>query len=112
MMLERCLCFRAQKWDMTDDNTGERRQGTTLYYLSADYLDNAQSRGPQVFRESGPVELFDQVPILPGVYDVEFSTANKNDRNGRAMRTLKPQSATLVDEFDLGSLLQAETIAS
>ena len=110
-MIERVLVLGAQRWDMVDEQTGERRAGTTLHYVSADYVENGQRRGAAPFRESGPVELYDQVAVVPGVYDVKFTTANKRDRNGRDLRTLKPDRADLVDEFDRGTLLQSERAA-
>jgi hypothetical protein len=65
-----------------------------------------------VFKESGPLALFDDLSVLPGVYDVRFVAGSASNGRGKSLRTQKPASASFVEEFSLSDILDEERAVS
>ncbi|MCJ8305155.1 hypothetical protein [Shewanella sp.] len=72
------LLLSADPWEMTDENTGEFRKGTTLFYLN-DYRDSAgKSLGYKPTKVSASSDVFKDLKAsqsrLPAFATLSFST--------------------------------------
>ena len=72
------LLLSADPWEMTDENTGEIRKGTTLFYLN-NYRDSSgRALGYKPTKVSSPAEVFKNLKSeqvsLPAFATLGFST--------------------------------------
>lgn len=72
----RAIVVFANAWSMTDDKTGQDREGVTLEYLMAENLDPVinedGSKGYKHVKESIPLSKLPKVQAIPGVYEFEY----------------------------------------
>lgn len=88
-------------------------RGTSLQYISADYVEGRDVRGSEPIDGSGPYELYDEFTVLPGIYEVTFSRGrNVKNSGGKSKSPFEPVSAQYVDALDLEALLEAEVVKS
>lgn len=95
------LVLSAKRYGFTNDD-GERVEGTTLQYVEPDELVNeANRRGAEVLTISAPQDFYDQLPELPGLYDLAFK--QRPGKNGRP--TLAVTGAKLLGPVDLSGAM-------
>lgn len=78
--------------------TGELVQFTRIQYISDEPQDDQRYKGYSVSEGIAPIEMFDSLDLLPGLYDVKFRKTNVIDRNGRSRVGLEPVEAELVGD--------------
>lgn len=83
-MSETVLILRAQKWELTDEKTGEVRKGTTVHYVSDYQVETATAIGDAPVKVSASPEVFDIIKKhkAPGMY--EINTRTKPGKEGQA----------------------------
>ncbi len=84
--------------DTNGDPTGEIRKFCRIQYISDEPQDDSRYKGFTVSQGQGPVELWDQLDLLPGIYEVRFRKTTVMDRYGRAKVGLEPETADLVGD--------------
>lgn len=71
-----CVLY-ANAWDLVDEKTGEKKEGTTInYIMNTDMgcMDNSDgSKGLRSAKSSSPYETMLRIPMAPAMYDAEFS---------------------------------------
>lgn len=88
-------------------------RGTSLQYISADYVEGRDVRGSEPVDGSGPFELFDELTVLPGIYEVTFARGRSvRNQSGKSKASFEPLSAQYVGAVDLENLLDAEVVKS
>lgn len=93
------LVLNAKRYSFKNDD-GEQVEGTTLQYLEpGELVDESNRRGAEVLTITAPVDFFDQLPTLPGVYDLGFR--QRPGKNGRP--TLAVTSARFLSGAELGA---------
>lgn len=91
------LVLNAKRYSFANDD-GEKVEGTTLQYLEpSEAVEEANRRGAEVMTITAPVDFYDQLPSLPGLYDLSFR--QRPGKNGRP--TLTVTSARLMSRVDL-----------
>lgn len=91
------LVLNAKRYSFANDE-GEKVEGTTLQYLDPEEVAQEVNRqGLEVMTISAPLDFFDQLHTLPGVYDLGFK--QRPGKNGRP--TLTVTSARFVDGVEL-----------
>lgn len=78
--------------------TGELVQFTTIRYISDDPQSDSRYKGYTVSEGRGPVEMFDTLDLLPGLYEARFRKTNVTDRYGNQKVGLEPTEAELVGD--------------
>lgn len=72
------LLVSADKYELTDENTGELRRGSTLWYLNDYREDTRESMGHKPTKISGSVELIEAIAEsvigLPAYAELSFIT--------------------------------------
>lgn len=99
--MNRVVILKAQRWSLTDENTGEIRRGTSVVYLPGVEANGRDAIGMEVMKSTGPHELYDSLQIVPAVYELDYEQSVGTDRNGRQQLTLKPVAATYVGDVEL-----------
>lgn len=95
------LVLNAKRYSFNNDD-GEKVEGTTLQYLDpSEEVQELNRRGAEVLTITAPVDFFDQLHTLPGIYDLAFK--QRPGKNGRP--TLVVTAARFLDS---ASLLSAE----
>lgn len=63
-------------YDLTDENTGERKEGISVFYAdsTAVFNDSQNGFGNPVFKSSLPKEAMSFFTTVPGLYAPVFST--------------------------------------
>lgn len=93
------LVLNAKRYSFANDD-GEKVEGTTLQYLEpAELVAEENRRGAEVMTITAPVEFYDQLPTLPGLYDLGFR--QRPGKNGRP--TLTVTSARFLAGAELGA---------
>jgi hypothetical protein len=84
---ERVLVTSADVWELTDEKTGEFKQGLSIWYLNEYRTDTSSSFGFKPTKVSAVRELIGQVQNkLPGFFDMEFGS--RPGEHGKATLTL------------------------
>jgi hypothetical protein len=78
--------------------TGELVQFTTIRYMSDDAHDDSRYKGYTISEGRGPIEMFDALELLPGLYEARFRKTNVTDRYGNQKVGLEPVEAELVGD--------------
>lgn len=92
------LVLNAKRYSFANDE-GEKVEGTTLQYLEpGELVAEENRRGAEVLTITAPVDFFDQLPTLPGIYDLNFR--QRPGKNGRP--TLAVTSARFLSGAELG----------
>lgn len=112
--MARTLILNARQYRMTDDRTGELREGTSLHYiLPGVEVQGDGARGPDIIKTSAPYDLYEDLEVIPGIYDVDFEPGRVvTDRNGGRNISMVPVRAEYADEVDLGLYDRSQTGAS
>jgi hypothetical protein len=93
------LVLNAKRYSFKNDD-GEQVEGTTLQYLEpGELVAEANRRGADVMTITASVAFYDQLPTLPGVYDLGFK--QRPGKNGRP--TLTVTSARFLEASLLGT---------
>ena len=75
----RAIVTYANTWDMTDEKTGQRRQGISLEYLMSDTMNRIEnddgSKGYKHCKESVPVECSKNIKEVPAMYELIYRMA-------------------------------------
>ena len=80
------LVLNAKRYSFANDD-GEKAEGTTLQYLEpGELVAEENRRGAEVLTITAPVDFFDQLPTLPGLYDMHFR--QRPGKNGRPTLTV------------------------
>lgn len=66
----------SKPWNMTDDRTGQMKQGVSIEYLACDKLtpviNDDGSRGVRHCKESISTELLTKIIAVPGMYKLDW----------------------------------------
>lgn len=84
--------------DSNGDPTGEIRKFCRIQYMSDEPQDDSRYKGYTISQGQGPVEMWDTLDLLPGIYEVNFRKTTVMDRYGRQKVGLEPESAELVGD--------------
>lgn len=91
------LVLNAKRYSFSNDD-GEKVEGTTLQYLEpGELVAEENRRGAEVLTITAPVDFFDQLSTLPGLYDLNFR--QRPGKNGRP--TLTVTSARFLSSSEL-----------
>jgi hypothetical protein len=91
------LVLNAKRYSFANDD-GEKVEGTTLQYLDPEEtVQEANRQGLDVMTISAPLDFYEQLPALPGVYDLTFK--QRPGKNGRP--TLTVTSARFLESVSL-----------
>lgn len=75
-MKQKIILLFANSWNMTDEDTGEIREGMSLYYFVNWELCSEQNRdgsfGSQPAKSSAPIEVLEKIRSAPAVYEATF----------------------------------------
>jgi len=96
-MSETVLVLRASKWEMTDEKTGEIRQGNLVFYLAADQTETPTAVGEQSIKASASDEVFAVIKKgkAPGFYNVITRLRPTKDGTAKVMLTQAKHIAPL-----------------
>jgi len=76
---------------MTDEQTGQVRQGVSIqYYNDTTFLpkqDQSGKLGELIIKESLPIDLLSKLEQVPAIYEADFIMSVKNS-NGKAVQSL------------------------
>jgi hypothetical protein len=87
------LVLNAKRYSFANDE-GEKVEGTTLQYLDPEETaQEANRQGVEVMTISAPLGFYEQLPALPGFYDLTFK--QRPGKNGRP--TLTVTSASFIE---------------
>jgi hypothetical protein len=82
------LLLCSYQWKMTDEKTGDQRDGTTILYIPGSLApidDGNGTKGHKVAKASLPYDAFNEVVDAPGLYRVNFTM--KTNKDGKMMIT-------------------------
>lgn len=87
-MTERALILSVDRWEMTDERTGEMRRGLSVWYVNEYREDTADAIGYKPTKVSADLELF---PLfakarLPALFDMSYGS--RPGAQGKATLTL------------------------
>lgn len=93
------LVLNAKRYSFKNDD-GEQVEGTTLQYVEpGELVQEENRRGAEVLTLTAPVDFFNQLATLPGLYDLGFR--QRPGKNGRP--TLTVTSARFLSGAELGA---------
>jgi hypothetical protein len=69
--MEQCIVLSARRYDFKDE-AGKQVQGVNLTYLTDDVQDDPDARGLAPMNVTAPYDLWPQLGVVPGVYDLDF----------------------------------------
>lgn len=89
-MKVKIILLFAKEWGMTDEDTGEVRQGVTCYYYTnpdmTSSINKDGSFGSQPGKSSIPIEVLSKIKSVPAVYEATFvMTMDKQSQKGVLM---------------------------
>jgi len=84
--------------DDSGSPTGELVSFCRIKYLSDESNDDSRYKGYTVSEGQGPVEIFGQLELLPGLYEVKFRKTQVRDRYDRMKVGLEPVEVELVGD--------------
>lgn len=99
--MEQALVLAADKWRMTDQDTGEIREGVSLHYLT-DYREQKDTTvGFKPMKVGASDAAFDEIKKggAPGLYELAMKTKPGKD----GIPTFQVIGARLVQKLDLFS---------
>lgn len=108
--MERTLVLSADKWRMTDEKTGEIREGVSVQYVT-DYRDESASAvGYRPLKVQAIAEVFEAIKKggAPGLYDLDMRT--RPGREGQT--TVMAVRASHIRKVSLFDQAQAQSQAS
>lgn len=83
-----CIVLSAQKWNFTDDGTGEVREGVSVWYAGGDSFSPVQMtddrKGFELLKATLPVGSYGSFTEVPGLYDVDMRLVSR--KNEAVMR--------------------------
>ncbi len=98
VMAEKALILSGDPWDMTDEKTGQRITGVSLWYVNQ-YRDGENGQKPT--KVTATPELFDQLKgQLPAVCEMEYGS--RPGAQGKA--TLTVIGAKIIQRIDFSKL--------
>ena len=75
-MKQKIILLFANPWSLTDEDTGELRDGVSCYYYINWELSSERNRdgsfGSQPAKSSAPIEVLERIKSAPAVYDATF----------------------------------------
>lgn len=78
--------------------TGELVQFTTIRYISDDPQNDSRYKGYTVSEGRAPIEMYNDLDLLPGLYEAKFRKTNVTDRYGNQKVGLEPVEVELVGD--------------
>lgn len=82
---ESALVFYTKPWAMTDERTGERKEGLTVEYIMTSDLAPVKnedgSKGYAYLKQSLNIDVLPKIQEVPGIYDLVFGF--KPDSKGK-----------------------------
>lgn len=87
-MAERALILSCDRWDMTDEKTGEMRRGLSVWYVNDYRDDTSDAFGYKPTKVSADVELIEQLrkASLPAMFEMHYGS--RPGAQGKATLTL------------------------
>lgn len=79
MPVEQFLVFHASRYDFVSDK-GEKLTGCKLTVLNKEGIDKENQRGIPVGVQTGPFEMFHEMRVLPGIYDLDIDVVMKGGK--------------------------------
>lgn len=97
--MEKALVISADRYEFTDEKTGEIRKGVTVNYINDYREDTEMSVGLKPTKISANAEVFDAIRAgtAPALYELDFRT--RPGKEGKP--TLQLVKATLVKTIDV-----------
>lgn len=97
--METTLILSADRWELTDDKTGELRSGVVLYYVNQYRDPTDRAIGLRPTKTSATPEVFETVRKggAPGLYQLDFRT--RPGKEGKP--TLVAAKAEFLRKLDL-----------
>lgn len=84
------------------DNNGEPNgdlvQFTRIQYISDEPQDDARYKGYSVAQGTGPIEMFQDIELTPGLYETKFRKTTVQDRYNNQRVSLEPETVELVGD--------------
>ncbi len=84
--------------DANGQPNGDLVQFCRIQYISDDPQSDSRYKGYMVADGTGPIEMFDSMDLLPGLYETEFRKQNIQDRFNNSRVSLEPVSAELIGD--------------
>lgn len=82
-MKQKIILLFANPWELTDEDTGEIREGVSCYYYINWELSSEQNRdgsfGSQPAKSTAPIDVLQKIKSAPAVYEATFVL--RTDRN-------------------------------
>ncbi len=93
-MKETIILLGAKPWSMTDEKTGQIREGISLHYVMSDNLKDFvdtqnQMRGYQPVKQSISMSEQDKLKEVPGIYSGDFSLKSTQGKTILALNHLE-----------------------
>lgn len=80
----KAIILFANKWTITDENTGNLREGMTIEYVMSEDLgpiaNEDGSLGYRTIKESVPINTAKKIEKVPGIYDMTFGYTVRKGR--------------------------------
>jgi hypothetical protein len=74
----KALIISAHRYDFADKETGRQIRSTSIYYTIEPRDKQLDTKGADPIKGSGPVELFEQIGAVPGLYDLDVEPVQRN----------------------------------
>lgn len=62
-----------QRWNMTDETTGDQIKGAKIFLSDGEILNTPDKVGEFDTSFSVPYETFEQITVVPGDYEIDFA---------------------------------------
>jgi len=99
--MERALVISADRYEFTDEKTGEIRKGVTVHYINDYREDTDKAIGFKPIKAPATPEAFDAIAkgSAPALYDLDFRTRPGQESKPTLM-LVKAQLVRTVKLFD------------
>ena len=84
--------------DSNGEPNGDLVQFTRIQYISDEPQDDARYKGYTVSQGTGPVEMFQDIELTPGLYEAKFRKTTVQDRYNNQRVSLEPETVDLVGD--------------
>ncbi|WP_119067666.1 hypothetical protein [Rubrobacter indicoceani] len=78
--------------------TGELVQSCRIAYISDEPQNDSRYKGFTVSEGTGPIDMFDSLDLLPGIYEAKFRKTSVRDRYNNTRVGLEPVEVELVGD--------------
>lgn len=84
--------------DSNGERNGDLVQFCRIQYISDEPQDDARYKGYTVSQGTGPVEMYGDLELLPGLYEAKFRKTIVQDRYNNQRVSLEPETVYLVGD--------------